>query len=257
MTDDYNRFFKKGEYLCLQNEPGDKMFVIRTGRVLIQKKLFNGKVIDIAVLRSGDFLGEMSLIDPAPRSASAVALEPVKAVEIGMSNLESVILKQPQLTLKLMKMFCSRIRETNRLHENYVSQFEAANLNLARLLIIIVAYDYKFENIISNKITVNVSYDELKTISGLKDWELDSLFDDLKITSTINNQIDKLLNLDAGTKIKLNDFLSKIMLSVTSTDFFCDDVWKNRIRNEPNPHQKDKLYQKYKYLKDVHEVNKK
>lgn len=250
MSDDFTKFFKSGDYLCRQGDPGDKMFVIRSGRVSIRKELSNGEQMELALLHAGDFLGEMSMIDPAPRSASAIALDAVRAVEIGMSNLNSVILNQPDLSHKIMKMFCSRIRETNILHEKSVSESQSAQLNAARLLLLLAGYDYKFENIISNKISMCMSYDELQNISGLKSTQIDAVFDDLRVENKITN-FEHLNHLDDSIKKKLLGFMKKINVSINSVDSFNEEIWKNRIRNESNPHTRDKLYKKYRYLKEI------
>src|SRR3954468_7530604 len=59
-----------------QDEPGDSMFVIMSGRVKVVIFGESGREVTLSILRPGDSFGEMSLFDGASRSANCVAIEP-------------------------------------------------------------------------------------------------------------------------------------------------------------------------------------
>jgi signal transduction histidine kinase len=85
-----------------------KMYIILSGQVLV----FKGKrsIKQIAVLGQGDYVGEMSLIDGAPRSASAQILSDAVLGEIDENLFQQFIASNPKALLEMMKIFSLRIR---------------------------------------------------------------------------------------------------------------------------------------------------
>lgn len=69
------RHFRRNEVIFHQGDPGDALHVVNAGAVKIVLPSPEGMEAIIATLRPGDFFGELSLLDGAPRSATAVALE--------------------------------------------------------------------------------------------------------------------------------------------------------------------------------------
>jgi CRP-like cAMP-binding protein len=70
------RRFRRNEVIFHQGDPGDSLHVVAAGAVKIVLPSAEGDEAIIATLRSGDFFGELALLDGAPRSATATALEP-------------------------------------------------------------------------------------------------------------------------------------------------------------------------------------
>jgi CRP-like cAMP-binding protein len=58
--------------------------------------------------------GEMAILENSPRSATAIALDEVKVLEFNSQNFEILLLGNPQIALKLLKMFCKRIYDSKR-----------------------------------------------------------------------------------------------------------------------------------------------
>lgn len=69
------RRFRRGETIFHQGDPGDALHVVTSGAIKIVLPSLEGEEAIIATMRRGDFFGELALLDGAPRSASAVALE--------------------------------------------------------------------------------------------------------------------------------------------------------------------------------------
>ncbi len=114
--DAFERFavhFNKGNIIFCEYEPGDAFYLIQTGRVQISKIMGDiEKTIDI--LHPGEIFGEMAILEEAPRSANAICLDPVKALEFNRANFEILMRGNPQIALKLLKLFTKRIYDQRR-----------------------------------------------------------------------------------------------------------------------------------------------
>ena len=69
------RRYRRGEVIFHQGDPGDALHVILSGRVKISSPSDSGVEAILTTLRAGEFFGSLALLDGAPRSASATAVE--------------------------------------------------------------------------------------------------------------------------------------------------------------------------------------
>lgn len=102
------RKFNPGEKVVREGDSGDEMFIILQGKVSIE-------VGDITVgeMAGGDFFGEMSLIDDAPRSATVTAVETSLLFVINSTNFERIIAWEPVIAIRIMKSLSKRVRDLN------------------------------------------------------------------------------------------------------------------------------------------------
>ena len=114
--DAFERFavtFHAGDIIFCEYEPGDAFYLIQSGRVQISKIMGEiEKTIDI--LQPGEIFGEMAILEEAPRSANAIAVDPVKALEFNRENFEILMKGNPQIALKLLRLFTKRIYDQRR-----------------------------------------------------------------------------------------------------------------------------------------------
>ena len=74
------RRYRKGETIFHQGDPGDSLYILESGSVkIVLPSPDTGDDAIIATLTRGDFFGELALLDGAPHSATAVAMEPTEA----------------------------------------------------------------------------------------------------------------------------------------------------------------------------------
>ena len=109
----FSRTFRQGEIIFSEFEPGDTFYLIQSGRVQLVKLIGEiERTLDI--LQPSEMFGEMAILENSPRSASAIALDEVKVLEFNSQNFEILLLGNPQIALKLLKMFCKRIYDSKR-----------------------------------------------------------------------------------------------------------------------------------------------
>lgn len=109
----FARTFQKGEIIFSEFEPGDAFYLIQSGRVQIVKIMGDiEKTID--VLMPSEVFGEMAILEDSPRSATAIALEQVVVLEFNRANFEVLMMGNPQIALKLLKLFTKRIYDQKR-----------------------------------------------------------------------------------------------------------------------------------------------
>jgi CRP/FNR family transcriptional regulator, cyclic AMP receptor protein len=114
----FERTYETDELIFEEGQPGAALFLILGGRVAIEISRQNCTT-RLAVLGKGDFFGEMALIDDAPRSANALALERTHALALYRNDLTALISRDPQTTCQIFRALASvigdRLRSTNEL----------------------------------------------------------------------------------------------------------------------------------------------
>jgi CRP/FNR family cyclic AMP-dependent transcriptional regulator len=109
---EFEKSLKAGELLFRQGDPGDQMFLIRSGKIKITRS--SGDVEKtLAVLKEGDFFGEMAVIDGSPRSAAATAIEETMLMIVDREAFNSQLKNNPMIAYVLETM-SRRLRETNK-----------------------------------------------------------------------------------------------------------------------------------------------
>lgn len=109
----FARTFEPGEIIFSEYEPGDSFYLIQSGHVKISKIVGDlEKTIDI--LQPPEFFGEMAILEGAPRSATAQSVDRVKVLEFNRANFEVLMMGNPQMALRLLKLFTKRIWDQKR-----------------------------------------------------------------------------------------------------------------------------------------------
>jgi CRP/FNR family transcriptional regulator, cyclic AMP receptor protein len=109
----FGKTFQNQDIIFSEFEPGDTFYLIQSGKVQIVKIMGDiEKTID--VLEPGEIFGEMAILEDVPRSATAVALGRVQALEFARENFQTLMQGNPQIALKLLKLFTKRIYDQKR-----------------------------------------------------------------------------------------------------------------------------------------------
>jgi len=109
--------YKTGATVFSEGEPGEKFYLILEGAVRISRFVPGMGEEALAVVRAGNYFGEMSLIDEAPRSATAVCHERCRLFVINRRDLEDLLFVDRDLAYELLWNFVRtlsrRLRATN------------------------------------------------------------------------------------------------------------------------------------------------
>ena len=101
--------YQPGQFIMRQGDTGVGAFIIRSGKVEVLQER-DGKEVTLATLGPGDVVGEMSLLDEFPRSASVRAKEPTTALGIQRWHFRGILQSHPQLAVALLPILSRRIR---------------------------------------------------------------------------------------------------------------------------------------------------
>jgi CRP-like cAMP-binding protein len=106
------RKFAVGDTLIRENDLGETAFIVHEGQVEIRKDV-GGTMVHLATVGPGDTIGEMSMIEDTPRSATAVAITPVVADEVHHDDFYQALQTDREIALLLLKSLFERLREAN------------------------------------------------------------------------------------------------------------------------------------------------
>lgn len=152
------RTFAEKEVVFEKGMPGHEMFAILTGRVKIGSFSEDGKEVIFAILESGDFFGEASLLDGQPRSATCTAIEDCQMLVVERRTFISFLERNPSLAIHLLSLLSERLRSADGQMEEI--NFFPLPARLARKLLALAA---EHGDVVGKKIEIamNISQQEL------------------------------------------------------------------------------------------------
>ncbi|TET78415.1 MAG: cyclic nucleotide-binding domain-containing protein [Candidatus Cloacimonadota bacterium] len=119
------KIYKEEAVVFNEGEKGDAFYVVLKGSVRISTVVPGVGEEALAVLKKGNYFGEMALIDNAPRSAAAVANEDTVLLKITDANFRNLLVNDRKLAYKLLwglvKTFSKRLRETDNKLKNILA----------------------------------------------------------------------------------------------------------------------------------------
>lgn len=108
----------EGAEIIREGEAGEFVLLLLEGKIEILKQSARGVPQRIGIVTAGETVGEMSLVDGAPRFASCSALEPVKFAVLDRHDLDQIFTSNPQLGITilsgLLRLLNQRLRETGK-----------------------------------------------------------------------------------------------------------------------------------------------
>jgi len=108
------RSFPKGRTMVSEGESPQSFYLLLSGRAKVQRSDAEGKEVILAILGPGEFFGEMSLIDDAPRSASVITIEPCDFIAVNRESFRAMLASSTDMCLALMRGIVKRLREADK-----------------------------------------------------------------------------------------------------------------------------------------------
>ena len=137
------RRFPSNALMIQQGDPGDSLYVFLEGGVKVTFLSEDGREVVLNELGPGDVIGEMALIDGAPRSANCWALGPTRVMVLHRDDF-NVLIRETMLAHALNRFLCARLRQTL----DFAESVSVCNLEarLARLVLHLAARDGRADN---------------------------------------------------------------------------------------------------------------
>ncbi len=197
----YKRFgkeFPAGTVLFREGEPGVEMYVVQSGKVRISVKV--RKVEKVLVdLDAGEFFGEMSILNGAPRSATATVVEPAKIMVIDPKTFEAMVRGSSEIAIRMIKKLAGRLQEAddqiaNLLLKDHTSRVVHALLTLSR----------RGEIQDEGGVLVKIGLSDLGGKIGLLQDEISSVLDRLELANLVYRE-------EAGLQVSSPDRLAEFL----------------------------------------------
>lgn len=116
--------FEADETIYKQGEPGNCMFVIKSGSVALLKTI-NGYTDKQAELGKSDFFGELSILESCHRNVTAKAISGCQLVVIHRSTFVKMLKSNMEIAIRMLQKFSSRMHESDKKIDTLISQLAA------------------------------------------------------------------------------------------------------------------------------------
>jgi CRP/FNR family cyclic AMP-dependent transcriptional regulator len=105
------RSYSKNQIIFLEEETGNYMYLVLSGKVKVAKAGTGGKETILAIHRAGDFFGEMSLLDGKTAPATVSAMEDSKIISVSGADFHRYLLHNEKVMLQIIHVLCARLRQ--------------------------------------------------------------------------------------------------------------------------------------------------
>lgn len=158
------KIFSPNTNIILIEQPGEVVYVILSGTVKIHIEQADGTDVILAILGRGDTVGEMSMLDSAGRSASAITLEKTTLLWMDRNTFQESLQVIPTITFNLVRILSARIRMANEMIQA-LSTLDVYGRVARQLLAFADKYGEKLENG-STLIPIHLTQSEIAGLVG-------------------------------------------------------------------------------------------
>ena len=107
-----NLIHEDGQFLFKEGEPGDAAYIVLKGKVSVFIETEKGSV-EVAQLKRGDVVGEISILCDVPRTASVKAVESVQTLKVTKDTFIHLLTEFPEIAIEIMRELAARLNKTN------------------------------------------------------------------------------------------------------------------------------------------------
>jgi CRP-like cAMP-binding protein len=105
--------FPSGHTVFAEGEPGNRLYIIVSGKVKIGRRSPDGRDSLLTILGPSDMFGELSIFDPGPRTSSATTITEVRVVSMDRDAVRAWIAQRPEIAQRMLRVLARRLRRTN------------------------------------------------------------------------------------------------------------------------------------------------
>ncbi|CAN5708779.1 Crp/Fnr family transcriptional regulator [soil metagenome] len=109
------RKYHDGHVLCTEGDPGETLYVLEEGEVRVSRMTEDGQEIVLAVVEAPNALGELSLLDGAPRTATVTAQGSVSIRLVPRTAFSRLLENEPAMVRAILARMAAMLRHTNQL----------------------------------------------------------------------------------------------------------------------------------------------
>jgi CRP-like cAMP-binding protein len=131
-----------------EGDPGDALYIVKTGKVNILKRTSGGVDSVLATLSKNSVIGDMAVIDDQPRSASVATVTDTVFLIITKSDFKSLLGNTPEISFQILRLMTERLRTTN----VHLKELEASANQMQEVIRVITKIARK-----SNLLSLNAS----------------------------------------------------------------------------------------------------
>jgi CRP/FNR family transcriptional regulator, cyclic AMP receptor protein len=105
------RAYRRNQVIFMEEETGNYMYLVLSGKVKVAKASSGGKETILAIHRTGDFFGEMSLLDGKTAPATVSAMEDSKIISVSGADFHKYLMHNEKVMLQIINVLCARLRQ--------------------------------------------------------------------------------------------------------------------------------------------------
>lgn len=192
----WRRRFARGAMLFEEGGSSEQVMIVLAGRVKISHFTADGREIILAVRGPGELLGELSAIDQEPRSATALATEPVEALVVTVEDFQHFVSTTPGAAMVLLQGLVHRLREADRMRIEFAAVDSVGRVAL-RLLELAEQFGEPAGSSGAVRISVPLSQQELAGLVGASREAVSKALQQLRKRGWIETQRRGISILDA------------------------------------------------------------
>jgi CRP-like cAMP-binding protein len=149
--------------LYLPDDPSDKVYLLKEGKVKVSKVSEDGNQVTHAILEQGEIFGELALVDEGPQGTVAETLDDTFIWQVGRGDLQKLLEKKPDLALRVTKLIGMQRKVIKTKVVDLV--FRDVSSRLAKLLLKLAA-TYGTRTRRGTRINVKLTHQELANLIG-------------------------------------------------------------------------------------------
>lgn len=185
----------EGDVLYTPQDGAERLFVLKEGRVQVYEVNRGGEEVTLSVVEDGNVFGEMALTGQSLQGVYVRALVPSTVVSLKREELESLIVKKPEVGLRLVRELAERLRASEARYADAVGKDVPARL--ATLILTLV----ESEGVVSSesyKIPTRYTHERLASMIGCRRVAVSRAFSKLRGSGAVETRERRIVVRDLG-----------------------------------------------------------